>query len=335
MRARRKPSHSWSGRSSALAPALLLLWLVAFILLVLLCALFMAITLFRAVACSMALLSVILTAIPQVFAAGSSTLNDELLVIDEQLLDARNQLLAVAEQLREAKQVVTEKHNEVASFESALAREASALASGHLHHAKQRLALAKMGVDTSAAKFERIQRKMEDLAAARIQLLASRDNQVSLNEPLRPHLLITAVAEDDEVALPVLEVQGKLVDPVVVEATLQKLEQYLVTAAVPHNIAINAKAFGSTIDGEIALSALGGNQFFTRFTVRRNRSQVVAGARLGHYVRTRMDLAFSAEEMGREFILLLDVNSAAEPRAVVFDSALMPAKEALAVSQRF
>lgn len=291
---------------------------------------------FRAVARSTTLCIVLLSLITQFAAASTSTLNDELLAIDEQLLDARNELLAVVEQMREAKQVVAEKHEDVATYENQYAQESSPLAAGHLRHARQRLALAKMGVDTGAARFERIQRKMEDLAAARIQLLSSRDNQANVREPSsQPPRLQNDAHQRYVVAAPQLEVEGKLDDPIVVEKLLMKLEQYLINAAEPRNIATNVKAFGSIINGEIALLPLGGNQFFTRFTATRSRSQVVIGARLNDYIRTSVDLQFSEDEMGREFILLLDLNSPAVPRAVVFDSAFMRVEEALAVSQRF
>lgn len=294
----------------------------------------MAMTHLRGSALGIALFALLLGALPQMAVASTSTLNDELLAIDQQLLQARNELLVVAEQMRDAKQVVAEKHNEVADLEAASALDASALATGHLRHARQRLALAKMGVDTTAARFERIQRKMEDLAAERIQLLSSRDNQAESLAPATAVPLLNLADGGSEAAAPVLDVEGQLTDPAAVQSALQRLEQYLVTAEAPKKVATNAKMFGSSIEGEVALQALGGNQFFSRFIAQRRHSKIVAGARLGSFIRTSVDLKFSADEIGSEFILILDVNSAAEPSAIVFDSALIPTKDTVAVSQR-
>lgn len=280
--------------------------------------------------------------------AETSTLNEDLLRIDHQLSQAKHELSAVAKQMRDAKHHVTEKEIELARHKTLLNEESTNLHAGRLQHARQRVALAKMAVDAAAAKFERIQRRMEDLAGARVALLTSRDNQVPqsvLSEPAAPAAKVAVapvaapafVPTNDTRAAPtpVLTAHGKLSDPSVIADELQKLERHLITADAPREIASHAKAFGSTIAGEIALEGLGANQFFARFTATQTQTKIVAGARFTDFVRTSVDLEFTADEMGQEFILIFDANHTEEPRAIVFQSTLMPSDEAFAAHQRF
>lgn len=281
--------------------------------------------------------------------AETSTLNDELLLIDRQLLQAKKQLSEITTQMRDAKQYVTEKEMELVGLQAALRQESTDLQNGRLRHAKQRLALAKMGVDSIAARFERIQRRMEDLAGARVTLLASRDNQVQASvqsdiPPAREAVatdigiatpLLAEPGNASKNAVPVLSEHGKLSDPLIIARELQKLERHLVTADAPTEIATHAKAFGSTIAGEVALEGLGANQFFARFTALETQSKIVVGARFKEFVRTSIDLEFTEEEIGQQFILIFDANQTEKPRAIIFQSVLMPSDEAFAAHQRF
>lgn len=297
-------------------------------------------------------------------AAETSTLNEELSLIDQQLSHMKIQLSEVVAQMRDAKQHVAEKELEVAQHQRSLASKPTGIHAGQLQHAKQRLALAKMGVDAAAAKFERIQRRMEDLASERIALLASRDNrppgrqdpkpapaQVTAPVPLAtqaaPETDVpsraysehqearAATAEPEQVSAPVLGAQGKLLDPLVIEDELQKLERHIVTAEAPQPVARNAKAFGSMIAGELALSGLGANQFYARFTATKQSTHMIVGARLEEFVRTSLKLTFTENEIGQEFILIFDVSYPDEPRAIVFQSSLMPDGDTVAAHQRF
>lgn len=312
-------------------------------------------------------LAVIVFAAPYCLAEPTPTLNDELLIIDNELSQAKNRLSETVVQMRKAKQNATEKRIDLETQQSLFAQQPNPFHEGQVSHAKQRVALAEMRIDSIAAKFERIQRRMEDLAAARVRLLESHDNralakasgQTPITQPepepseitapetetatgqsaLQAVRIQAAVASDNEIdtpsQMPVLSVQGKLTDPITVEDELQKLERHLITADAPEKVAQHVKVFGSTIAGEIALSELGANQYFAHFTATQPRTQLVVGARFEQYVRATIELAFTDAEIGQEFILIFDANHIEEPRMIVFQSTLLTDKKAFAAYQQF
>lgn len=309
----------------------------------------MAVDLFRSLV-FMALAAIYL-ALASVTAV-ASTLNDDLNLIDHKLSLAKAQLSKAAIQMREAKQNATDKQIELERLQAIRQQQTSAVDTREMRHIKQRLALAKMSVDTASARFIHIQRHMEDLVAARIRLLASKDNQLLMDDTQfdqskssesasleSPQAKAVSAANDDidrgYNGGPILSAQGKLTDPLVIENELQKLEQHLVTSEAPQKVATHVKAFGSTIEGEVMLLELGANQFFARFVATQAQTRLIVGARLDEYVRTAVDLRFTDEEIGQEFILIFDANQITDRRAIVFQSDLLPNEEVFAAYQQF
>ena len=288
-----------------------------------------------------------------VMADNASTDKPDLSLIEYKLAQAQKQLSETVIKMRDAKQNVTEKEMDVKKRQAEFSQQASVIHSTRLDYAKQRLQLAQMGVDTTSATFERIQARMEELAEAKLALLNSKSNnqkrEVSNNATSHvaqsnlPSQLLQLPAsqstlgslQDNEQLDPVFAHHGKLTNSEVVADELQKLERHLVTAEAPTQIAQSVKVYGTTIAGELELSDLGANQFFTRFTATTDESQLVIGAKFDDYVRTSVEVEFSEDEIGKEFILILDVNSTVSPKAIVFESSLMPGKEAFAAYQRF
>lgn len=290
--------------------------------------------------------------------ASTSTLNDELLLIDQKLSVANTQLSEAAIQMRDAKQNATDKQIELERLQAAHTQKPDSVDARELRHTKQRLALAKMSVGTASARFARIQRHMEDLATARIQLLASRDNQLVTSDTELDHSARSERASKStsakqpqaavvsgtikgvnkgytaEKLSPILSTHGKLTDPLAIEDELQKLEQHLVTSAAPQKEAKHVKVFGSTIEGELMLLELGANQFFARFVATQAQTRLIVGARFDEYLRTAMDLEFTDEEIGQEFVLIFDANQITDRRAIVFQSDLLPSKEVFAAYQQ-
>lgn len=309
-------------------------------------------------------------------AAAEPVAESDLERIEQQILLTRNQLTQVSAQLRDAKVLAAEKMIEYETSRDAFQREQTAVTANSLDHAQQRLALAEMGVESKAARFERIQRKLEELAEAKQEILAeppasqttepalavnsradeetaiqqtlgTAENSQSpelpapantneVTDQLAPLPLVKKMLRQNASRGPVLTREGKISDVYQLNAELQKLEHHLVTQGASSPNPINVKAYGTAIAGEITLSEMGGNQFFARFPAPSGTASVIVGARHGEdYVRTEMQITFLPEEAGKDFVLIFDINTKEQPRALVFQESLAFTQEMFASHGNF
>jgi hypothetical protein len=284
--------------------------------------------------------------------------------IAQQILLTRNQLIQVSAELRDAKVLAAEKMRDYEISRDAFQREQTAVTTNSFDHAQQRLALAEMGVESKTARFARIQRKLEELALAKQDILTgdtgenqpekfAADSQLSSPQPrpkprptptntgattrkLAPPPAVKKMLQHNLPHEPVLTQQGKVSDIYQLNAELQKLEHHLITRDTNAAESIQAKAYGTAIAGEIALIEMGGNQFFARFSAPAGTVSVIVGARHGpDYVRTELQMTFSAEEAGKDFVLIFDINTKEQPRALVFQESLAFTQEIFASHSNF
>lgn len=294
--------------------------------------------------------------------------------IEQQISLTRNQLTQVSSELRDAKMHAAEKMMEYEVSRDAFQREQDPVNASAFDHAQQRLALAEMGVESKAARFERIQRKLEALAAARQEILAEPPPQhpvasINTNEPntkttslslapgvvkqgtAKPALSVEAAKSTDRATTlplvtkilqqgvskgPVLSRQGKVSDAYHLNAELRNLEHHLVNHSAVSTEPVYAKVYGTAIAGEIPLAEMGGNQFFARFPAPVGTASLIVGARHADgYVRTELQMTFSESEQGKEFVLIFDINTKDQPRALVFQESLAFTQEMFASHSDF
>lgn len=306
----------------------------------------------------------------------SSVMESDLDRIEQQILVTRNQLTQVSAELRDAKVLAAEKMMEYEITRDAFQREQNAVSANSLDHAQQRLALAEMGVESKAARFERIQRKLKELADAKQEILAepptvaqtenldarnddeqkrkdtteksvviapastspaSLDpNSSSPEGQLAPLPLVKKLLQQGSEPAPVLTQQGKVSDIYQLNAELQKLEHHLVNHGTGPTEPIQVKIYGTAIAGEIPLTEMGGNQFFARFAAPAGTASIIIGARHPDgYVRTELQMTFLPEEKGKDFVLIFDINTKEQPRALVFQESLAFTQEMFASHNDF
>lgn len=311
--------------------------------------------------------------------AAGPAVESDLERIEQQILLTRNQLTQVSAELRDAKVLAAEKMMEYETSRDAFQREQNAVSANSLDHAQQRLALAEMGVESKAARFERIQRKLKELADAKQEILAeppvpstpadeklladggnaagdetTKDKSAATpptsspqgapalvesgdaGTQLAPLPLIKKMLQQSARQAPVLTQQGKVSDIYQLNAELQKLEHHLVTHGTHSAEPIQVKVYGTAIAGEIPLTEMGGNQYFARFPAPSGTASLIIGARhQDGYVRTELQMTFSPEETGKDFVLIFDINTKEQPRALVFQESLAFTQEMFASHSDF
>ena len=317
--------------------------------------------------------------IPHHIVTADAVMESDLDRIEQQILLTRNQLTQVSAELRDAKVLAAEKMMEYETSRDAFQREQNPVSANSLDHAQQRLALAEMGVESKAARFERIQRKLKELADAKQEILAEppivvqtenadtqsddepmRDtskekseaiNPISGEQPealasipdnaetdaaLAPLPVVKKLLQQNTQPAPVLTQQGKVSDVYQLNAELQKLEHHLVKHGTGPTEPIQVKVYGTAIAGEIPLTEMGGNQFFARFSAPAGTASLIIGARHPDgYVRTELQMTFAPEETGKDFVLIFDINTREQPRALVFQEFLAFTQEMFASHNDF
>ena len=154
--------------------------------------------------------------------------------------------------------------------------------------------------------------------------------------PLAPLPLVKKLLQQSSQPVPVLTQQGKVSDIYQLNAELQKLEHHLVNHGTTSAEPIQVKVYGTAIAGEIPLTEMGGNQFFARFSAPAGAASLIVGARHPDgYVRTELQMTFSAEEQGKDFVLIFDINTTEQPRALVFQESLAFTQEMFASRNDF
>lgn len=281
--------------------------------------------------------------------------------IELQIQNTREQFSRAASELRDAKLFAAEKLMEYEVALDAYQNIGKTTVNANaLDHTQQRLALAELAVESKSARFERIQKRLGELASIRQQLLVAEpqpsatemidktkavpsiisattpitkpspqnsNTHEHFSQPTNPPTLYTA---------PVLTQHGKLTDSYRVNMELQKLEQHLDAYGSSINNTVKAKVYGTAIEGELALTHLGANQFYARFTAPQGSASLVIGARYDEgYLRSELKIAFSPDESGKEFVLIFDINEVNQPRAIVFEESLALPREMFASHSEF
>jgi hypothetical protein len=257
---------------------------------------------------------------------------EELHTIDQEIQLTRDRLKQAAAELRDAKLLAAEKLMEFETARAQFLQDDSPVNANTLDHSQQRLALAEMGVESRTAKFERVQKRLEELALLKQQSEIAAVETKPAPQPAekkrpqpRPQIAATEPATKihNLPPQPIFSLQGKLTDALTLGAELQKLERHLLTVGNSADAAVKVKAFGTAIPGELNLSPLGGNQYFARFTAPVGQVSLIVGARLEDYLRSALTLEFSPQEQGEEFVLIVDLNQPKDPRTLVFPKAMM------------
>lgn len=305
----------------------------------------------------------------------ASTAVSDLQKIEYQIQLTRDQLSQVAVELRDAKLTATEKMMEYEAIKEQHERDNSSISANSLDHAQQRLALAEMGVESKTSRFERIQKKLSELADAKQEILAEppppahtdlifAENQQnppaappqnsSIDSPAKSSQttaaaetdvpttqlaslpLVKKILKSDSSSEPVLTHHGKLSDIYQLNTELQKLERHLLEQTASSEAPVQAKVYGTAITGEVPLVEMGGNQFFARFPAPAGEASLIIGARHADgYARTVMHITFLPEEAGKEFFLIFDFNNRDQPRALVFQESLVFTREMFASHSDF
>ena len=121
--------------------------------------------------CHFPALYILLLLMPLTKIAAEPTVGSILERIEQQTLLTRNQLTQASAELRDAKVLAAEKMMEYEASKDAFQLEQDDITTNAFDHAQQRLALAEMGMESKAARFARIQRKLEELAQAKQEIL--------------------------------------------------------------------------------------------------------------------------------------------------------------------
>lgn len=297
----------------------------------------------------------------------ASALVSDLQKIEYQIQQTRDQLSQVAAELRDAKLTAAEKMMEYEAVKEQHERGATSVSANSLDHAQQRLALAEMAVESKTSRFERIQKRLNELADAKQEILvepptpeqiaatlvenqqssSAQLSQNSSSDPpaqasppetdaptaqLAPLPLVKKILTSDSSNEPVLSHHGKLSDIYQLNTELQKLERHIAEQTSAAETPVQAKVFGTAITGEVPLVEMGGNQFFTRFPAPEGEASLIIGARHADgYARTVMHVTFLPEEAGKEFFLIFDFNDRDQPRALVFQESLVFTQEMFAI----
>lgn len=251
--------------------------------------------------------------------AQASTAVSDLKKIEYQIQLTRDQLSQVATELRDAKLTATEKLMEYEAVKEQHDRDTTPISANSLDHAQQRLALAEMSVESKTARFERIQKKLSELADTKQEILAepptseqtdlilvenqqntpaphqnlSTDSQAQSSTPtattaaqtdaptmqVAPLPLVKKILQSDSGSEPVLTQHGKLSDSYQLNAELQNLERHLLEQTTSSEAPVQAKVYGTAITGEVPLADMGGNQFFARFPAPEGETSLIIGAR--------------------------------------------------------
>lgn len=300
-----------------------------------------------------------LFAVFTVGASASSNTSTELPDLDQEIHLMRGRLAQVAAELRDAKLLAAEKLLEFEAARDQYQLDNNQVNANTMDHSQQRLALAEMGVESRSAKFDRIQKRLEELAQLRQQALPPQPEPQTRPSAVEPRvaettLVETPAATDADMGLnpgaerlaatgaptsmdsetpatpvnaqktePVISVQGKITDTLELNAQLQKLERHLMATGTAADPRIQVKAYGTAIPGELLLSPLGGNQYFARFIAPVGQVSLILGARLQEYHRNRLELEFLPQEQGEEFVVIFDLNQPENARALVFPETLM------------
>lgn len=310
--------------------------------------------------CHFPALYILLLLMPLTKIAAEPAVGSILERIEQQTLLTRNQLTQASAELRDAKVLAAEKMMEYEASKDVFQLEQDDITTNAFDHAQQRLALAEMGVESKAARFARIQRKLEELAQAKQEILAGLSGAVvaetnKIEEPTTAHPTFSAqvstkattgqltpspsenkIRQQNTARRPVLTHHGKVSDIYQLNTELQNLEHHLVTQGTLSSEPIQAKIYGTAIAGEIALTEMGGNQFFAKFPAPAGTASIIVGARHGNnYVRTELKMTFSPAEAGKDFVLIFDINTKEQPRTLVFQESLAFTQEMFASHSNF
>lgn len=306
-------------------------------------------------------IALILISLPSALA---SAVVSDLQKIEYQIQQTRDQLSQVAAELRDAKLTATEKMMEYEAVKEQHERDATSVSANSLDHAQQRLALAEMAVESKTSRFERIQKRLNELADAKLEILAEpptpeqtavQNHQKTAAAPTQKPSSVSSAQlsssvkaatteqlvsfpldkknlQNDSHNEPVLSHHGKLSDIYQLNTELQKLERHIAEQTSAAETPVQAKVFGTAITGEVPLVEMGGNQFFARFPAPEGEASLIIGARHADgYARTVMHVTFLPEEAGKEFFLIFDFNDRDQPRALVFQESLVFTQEMFAI----
>lgn len=278
----------------------------------------------------------------------------DLAQIEHQILITRSQLTQASLELRDAKTLAAEKLMEYEISKDAFQQTQDDVTANSFDHAQQRLSLAEMGVEAKTARFARLQRRLEEFALAHKEAISQKEitntknsappsrttslrhNHSNRNLSANQHRPMPADNKSSVVHEPVLSVHGKISDAHQLNTELQNLEHHLVAPPTSFVEPIRVKAYGTAIVGEIALSDMGGNQFFAKFPAPQGSANIIIGTRYGaDYLRTELHVTFAPEEVGKDFVLIFDINTRAQPRALVFQESLAVTQEMFASHSGF
>lgn len=264
----------------------------------------------------------------------------DLVQVEQQIYSTSRQLDGAAQAVRSAKRYVEEKNLELAQAHELQREQPSELHAHRLHHAQKRLALARLGLDTRVARFERIEQQLESLALSKLHLMAEQAEaitqkaaeQSSASKPIAaaPPKATTPDApasSPSAVAAPESpNTAEKLTNPLAATPATPQTDSSQAGQAVPVQVQ-SAKIFGAGIPGEVALEPAGASQFVGRFYAPAKNLSLFVGFRTDQYHRQEIPVEFAAHEYGQPFVFVLDLSDPDRPLTRVFEESLMAEEE--------
>lgn len=247
--------------------------------------------------------------------------------VEQRIHSTSTQLDAAADAVRSAKRYVAEKELELSQAHEAQREQPSDFNAHHLHHAQKRLALARLGLDSRIARFERIQQQLESLALSKLDLLAEQANasdsarSLQANATLANSLLSTDPAFTDEESDEGNDPIGSQLNTRASEPTTNNSVQ---TASLKVQ---NAKIFGAGIPGEISLEPAGADQFVGRFYAPSQNLSIFVGFRTDEYHNQEVPIKFAQHEYGQPFVFVLDLSDPDRPLTRVFEESVLVEEE--------
>lgn len=284
-------------------------------------------------------LFVITFAVPSFAASDLVSANKGLLKVEQQILRTSEHLNHIADEVRSAIEYLEEKELELAEAHQLYRDQPTERHDHSLHHAQKRVALARLGLDSRVARFERIQHQLEQLALAKFNLMANHAQALTAAEDVAT-VENVAIAEDEALAdgappESMAMTSSSHDEEQVAPATTDQLAREepepsnpaLAEPEPPQLNVQNAKIFGPGIPGEISLEPAGANQFIGRFVAPSNNLSLFVGFRTDQYHSKELSVQLSEHEYGQPFVFVLDFSDPEQPHTRVFEESLLTTEE--------
>lgn len=258
----------------------------------------------------------------------------EIAEVEQQLHSTSIHLDDAAQAVRAAKRYVEDKDLELAQAHQLQREQPSELNAHRLHHAQKRLVLARLGLDSRIARFERIQHQLESLALNKLNLMAEQAEALAQTDTEQTSPAIsTLVAQEAPQPVASATSASSTAEAPKNAADSPSISQDTSTpnttnASQTASLKVqNAKIFGAGIPGEITLEPAGASQFVGRFYAPPKNLSLFVGFRTDQYHSQEVPIKFAEHEHGQPFVFVLDLSDPERPLTRVFEESLIAEEE--------